>query len=96
MRKYKMLSDFEFLNFEKVSQFYQENYKLSNWSLTQPCFAFSHTHGGFNHKRTHRFGIWEAGDEIVATACFETDIGNCIFNIFVWQADIVLSTQAPP
>ena len=76
MRKYKMLSDFE-----RVSTFYFNNYKLSNCFFTQPCFAFSHTHSAFNYKRTHRFGIWEENGKIIATACFELDIGSCILNI---------------
>lgn len=69
-RKYKMLSDFE-----RVSAFYFDNYKSLNWSTTQPNLAFCHTHGNFNHKRTHRFGIWEENRQVVATACFEIDLG---------------------
>lgn len=73
MRKYKMLSDFE-----KVSSFYVENYKVLNKFNTQTCFEFSHTHGGFAHKKAHHFGIWEENGQIVATACFEIDIGTYI------------------
>ena len=72
-QKYKMLSDFE-----KVSTFYFNNYQSLNWSTTQPNFAFCHTHGDFNHKKAHRFGIWEDNGQIVATACFEIDLGTYI------------------
>jgi len=73
MRKYQMLSDFE-----KVSLFYVENYIKSNVYQTQPCFAFSHTHGNFDCKKAHRFGIWEENWQIVATACFEIGLGSYI------------------
>jgi hypothetical protein len=73
MRHYKMLVDFE-----KVSSFYVDNYKAPNCFNTQTCFEFSHSHGSFAYKKAHHFGIWEENGQIVATACFEIDIGTYI------------------
>lgn len=81
-----MLSDFE-----KVSSFYIENYKIPNWFHTKTCFEFSHTHGNFNHKRAHHFGIWEENGQIVATACFEIDIG--VYIPFIKEGYEFLQTE---
>lgn len=73
LRRYKTLSDFP-----RVYDFYGENYRLPNWFLTPACWEYSHTHGNFEHEKAHRMGIWEEGGEIVATACFEMELGGYI------------------
>lgn len=77
-RKYKMFSDFQI-----VSDFYAENYKLGYWYITQPAFEYAHTHDMFNHVSSHRFGIWEDvnNGNILATVCFEMDLGECLMCI---------------
>ena len=70
VRKYKMFADFE-----KVSSFYVENYKVPDWFNTLPAFEYSHTRGDFDYEKTHRFGIWEDDGEIIATARYEMTIG---------------------
>ena len=73
VRKYKLFADFE-----KVSNFYIENYKVPNWFNTLPAFEYSHTRGDFDYEKTHRFGIWEDDGKIVATARYEMTIGDYI------------------
>ena len=72
-RRYKLLSDFE-----RVYEFYAENHQPPNWFLTPASFEYAHTHGAFEYTKTHRFGVWEDGGKIVATACFEMGLGSYI------------------
>lgn len=73
-RRYKILSDFE-----KVSQLLRNNFVKyqKNGNMCQPRWEYLHMHPWFNFKLAHRFGVWEKGDEIVAVACYETDLGDC-------------------
>lgn len=77
-RRYKLLADFD-----KVSRFLDENYTLEglNSYLLQPFFEYAHTHPAFNHKLTHRFGIWEDGTAIVGLACYEMDLGEAFISV---------------
>ncbi|HBL84545.1 MAG: hypothetical protein A2Y17_00920 [Clostridiales bacterium GWF2_38_85] len=73
-RRYKMLSDFT-----KVHKFLTEVYTYENLNsyLLPQYFEYAHTHPYFNSKLTHRFGLLEDGDELVAIACYEMNIGEC-------------------
>lgn len=77
-RNYKLLADFE-----KVSNFLHENYDpvLRNGYLLKPFWEYAHTHPAFNHKLTHRFGLWEDDGKTVAIACYEMDLGDCLICI---------------
>ena len=77
-RNYKLLSDFA-----KVSDFLHDNYDpvLRNNYLLKPFWEYAHTHPAFNHKLTHRFGLWEDRGEIVAVACYEMDLGECLMSV---------------
>ncbi len=73
-RRYKMLVDFE-----RVHQFLTDTYDketLNSYLLPQ-YFEYAHTHPYFNHKMTHRNGIWEDNGDIVGIACFEMNLGEC-------------------
>ena len=73
-RRYKLLDDFK-----KVLKYLTDIYnfeKLDSYLLPQ-FFEYAHTHPHFNHKLTHRFGIWEENNEIVGMACYEMDNGEC-------------------
>jgi predicted N-acetyltransferase YhbS len=35
----------------------------------------------FNHKLTHRFGLWEENNNLVGISCYEMNIGECFINI---------------
>lgn len=74
-RRYKLLSDFELVN-----EFLRQNFTKyqQNGNIQQPFWEYAHTHPCFNHKLTHRFGIWEDKGEIIAVACYEMDIGECM------------------
>ncbi|WBW96398.1 GNAT family N-acetyltransferase [Oceanirhabdus sp. W0125-5] len=76
LRNYKLLSDFE-----RVNEFLRHNFTkyLQNGNIQQPFWEYAHTHPAFNHKLTHRFGIWEDNGEIIAVACYEMDLGECLF-----------------
>jgi len=73
-RRYKLLSDFE-----RVNEFLRQNFAKhqQNGNITQSFWEYAHTHPYFNHKLTHRFGIWEENGKIVAVACYEMDVGEC-------------------
>lgn len=77
-RNYKMLSDFQ-----KVSDFLHSNYDpvFRNGYLMKPFWEYAHTHPAFNLKLTHRFGIWEDQNNIIAVACYEMDLGGCMICI---------------
>lgn len=74
LRRYKLLSDFE-----RINKFLQQNFTKyqQNGNIQQPFWEYAHSHPCFNHKLTHRFGIWEENGEIVAVACYELDLGQC-------------------
>lgn len=72
-RRYGLLADFP-----RVHEFLTEIYSLEtlNSYLLPQFFEYAHTHPAFNHKLTHRFGLWEEGGEIVGIACYEMDLGQ--------------------
>lgn len=76
-RNYKLLSDFE-----PVCGFLRQNFTKyqQNGNFQQPYWEYAHTHPCFNHKLTHRFGIWEEDGQIVAVASYEMDLGECFMN----------------
>jgi len=72
--RYKLLADFT-----KVHSFLTDIYSpytLNSYLLPQ-FFEYAHTHPFFNHKLTHRFGLWEDNGELVGVACYEMNIGEC-------------------
>ncbi len=73
IRRYKLLSDFE-----KVSDLLRDNYGKyeMNGNICQSRWEYAHTHPCFNHKLTHRFGVWEEINEIVGIAFYEMDLGD--------------------
>jgi hypothetical protein len=73
-RRYRLLADFQ-----RVCDFYSDNYRLPNWHIAQPAFEYAHVHPYFNDKLSHRFGLWEDEGQIVAFTCFEGDLGDCSF-----------------
>jgi len=72
-RNYKLLGDFE-----KVNELLRKNYVKyeQNGNIPQPYFEYAHTHPFFDHKMTHRFGLWEEDGEIVSVACYEMGMGE--------------------
>jgi GNAT superfamily N-acetyltransferase len=77
-RRYKLLADFE-----KVSQFLDDNYNLKtlNSYLLRQFFEYAHTHPYFQHKKTHHFGLWEDENKLVALACYEMELGECFLSL---------------
>lgn len=77
LRNYKLLSDFE-----PVNEFLRQNFTKyqQNGNFQQPYWEYAHTHPMFNHKVTHRNGIWEEDGQIVAVASYEMDLGECFLN----------------
>lgn len=75
LRRYKLLSDFE-----RVNKFLRQNFTVyqQNGNIPQPFWEYAHAHPDFNHKLTHRFGIWEENEQIIAVACYEMDLGECL------------------
>lgn len=72
-RRYKMLVDFE-----RVYQFLTDTYDketLNSYLLPQ-YFEYAHHLQWFDFLRSHRCGIWEDGDSIVAIACYEMQMGD--------------------
>lgn len=71
-RRYKLLQDFNI-----VSNFLIKNFSFDmNGCVEQPFWEYAHTHPCFNHKLTHRFGLWEDDRNLVAIAFYEMDIGE--------------------
>jgi predicted N-acetyltransferase YhbS len=72
-RTYKLLMDFA-----RVHSFLTDTYSLEtlNSYLLPQLFEYAHTHPAFNHKLTHRFGLWEEGGKLVGVACYEMDLGE--------------------
>lgn len=71
--RYKLLKDFE-----RVQKFLTETYdkETQNGYLLPQFFEYAHTHPAFNHKLTHRMGLWEENGELVGVAAYEMDIGE--------------------
>lgn len=67
-KNYKLLGDFE-----TVNDFLRQNYTKyeQNGNPPQPYFEYAHTHPCFDHKMTHRFGVWEDDGQIAAVACYK-------------------------
>jgi len=84
-RRYKLLSDFE-----RVYCFLKDNYndKHFNGYLLPSFYEYAHTHPSFNHKLTHRFGIWEESGDIVGVACYEVRLGECILVVKAGYEDL--------
>lgn len=76
-RRYKLLGDFE-----KVCKYLADQFNNVDFNgyLVQPFFEYAHTHPIFNHKLTHRFGVWEDNGILVGIACYELDIGECLLS----------------
>ena len=72
-RRYKLLTDFTL-----VYKFLTDTYSLDtlNSYLLPQFFEYAHTHPMFNHKLTHRFGLWEDSGKLVGIVCYEMDIGE--------------------
>jgi ribosomal protein S18 acetylase RimI-like enzyme len=98
-RKYRLLSDFE-----KVHTFLEDLYNtpgLNSYLLPQ-FFEYAHTHPDFNHRLTHRMGLWEKDGELVGVACYEMNIGESFLSVkngydfllseMLWYAENKLST----
>lgn len=77
-RRYSLLADFD-----RVSTFLDENYSNDslNGYLLRPFFEYAHTHPAFNHKLTHRFGLWEDNNELVGITCYELNLGECFISV---------------
>ncbi len=73
-RRYKLLADFD-----KVNKYLTNVYNIEtlNSYLLPPYFEYAHTHPAFNHKLTHRFGLWEYENELVGIACYDMYPGEC-------------------
>lgn len=74
-KNYKLLSDFE-----RVNAFLRHNFNKyqQNGNVQQPFWEYAHVHPHFNYQLTHRFGIWEDDGQIIAVACYEMDLGECL------------------
>lgn len=71
-RRYKLLQDFSIVN-----DFLFENFSLGmNGCVQQPFWEYAHTHPCFNHKLTHRFGLYEDDGKLVAIVFYEMDLGE--------------------
>jgi predicted N-acetyltransferase YhbS len=85
VRRYSVLSDYQ-----RVSRFLRDHfgrcYENGNW--TQCRWEYAHVHGHFNHRLTHRFGIWEDDGEMVGLACYETQPGECYLSAHPDYADL--------
>jgi len=77
-RRYKLHADFE-----KVYRFLQETYDpitLNSYLLPQ-FFEYAHTHPLFDHKLTHRFGLWEDNGVLCGVACYEMKMGEAFLSV---------------
>lgn len=84
-RRYKLLSDFE-----RVYKFLKDNYNSDHFNgyLLPSFYEYAHTHPAFNHKLTHRFGLWEENSDIVGIACYEVRLGECILVVKAGYEDL--------
>ncbi len=87
VRRYRLLADFDM-----VSHFFDENFDLEtlNSYLLRPFFEYAHTHPAFNHKLTHRFGLWESDKKIVGVTCYEMDLGECFISVKKGYEDLIV------
>lgn len=78
LKRYKLLCDFE-----RVHRFLTNTYNIEtlNSYLLPQFFEYAHTHPAFNHKLTHRFGLWDDKGDLVGVACYEMNIGEVMFCI---------------
>lgn len=79
-RRYRMFTDFA-----PVLNFLTDTYNpatLNSYLLPQ-YFEYAHHCSFFNHKLTHRFGIWEEDGDIVGIACFEMNLGESHLHVKV-------------
>ena len=77
-RRYKILTDFE-----RVYRFLEETYDpvtLNSYLLPQ-YFEYAHMHSYFDYFKTHHFGVWEKGGNIVGIACYEMRMGDCHIHV---------------
>jgi GNAT superfamily N-acetyltransferase len=77
-RRYKLLADFDM-----VGDYLDKQYNVSrlNSYLMRPFWEYGHTHPAFNHKLTHRFGLWEDEGELVGLTCYEDNLGYCFVSV---------------
>ncbi len=77
-RRYKLLFDFD-----NVHTFLEDMYNIEslNSYLLPQFFEYAHTNPAFCHKLTHRFGLWEKGEELVGVACYEMNIGEAFLSV---------------
>ena len=77
-RRYKLYADFH-----RVFKFLQDTYDMEslNSYLLPQFFEYAHTHPAFNHKLTHRFGLWEDDGELCGIACYEMDLGETLISV---------------
>ena len=76
-RRYKLLSDFEVVH-SFLTDVY--NSKTLNSFLLPQFFEYAHTHPAFEHKLTHRMGLWEDSSKLVGVACFEMSVGEAFLS----------------
>jgi predicted N-acetyltransferase YhbS len=72
-RRYRLLADFNVVHSFLTDIFSLDT--LNSYLLAQ-FFEYAHTHPFFNHKLTHRFGLWEDNGKLVGIACYEMDVGE--------------------
>jgi len=77
-RRYRLLNDYN-----KVTQFLMDVYNTETYNsyLLRPFFEHAHHSYKFNHKLTHRFGLWEDGDKLVGITCYEMNLGECFLSV---------------
>ncbi|MCL2301168.1 MAG: GNAT family N-acetyltransferase [Firmicutes bacterium] len=77
-RRYRLLADFEL-----VYRFLQETHDpvTLNSHLLPQFWEYAHTHSYFNHKLTHRMGLWEDEGALVGIVCYEMDLGDCHMHV---------------
>lgn len=88
VRRYKQYSDFP-----RVSQFLRDNftkYELGG-NYCQSFWEYAHTHPAFNHKLTHRFGVWEEKNEIIGVAAYEMDLGEAFFSCKIGMEELKIA-----
>ncbi len=73
-RRYKLLGDFLLVHTFLTDIYNMET--LNSYLLPQ-FFEYAQTHPAFNHKLTHRFGLWEEENHLVGIVCYEMDLGEC-------------------
>ena len=77
-RRYKLLADFYKVNKYLADVF---NMETLNGYLLPQYFEYAHTHPLFNFKSAHRFGLWEAENELIGIACYDMYPGECFISV---------------